>query len=72
MSQDTKMSEYARVFEELSHMDRLLMRGRQLVIQPKLQFRVIKAAHKGHMKEMKTIGTRGRTISGSRAKEQVT
>ena len=29
----------------------------QLVIPPKLQARVIEAAHEGHMKERKTIGT---------------
>ena len=34
MSKDTKNSEYARVFEELSYMDGLLLRGRQLVIPP--------------------------------------
>ena len=57
MSQGTKQSEYARVFEELTHMAGLLLKGRQLVIPPKLQARVIEAAHEGQMKERKTIGT---------------
>ena len=57
MSQGTKDSEYAKVFEELTHKEGLLLKGRQLVIPPSLQARVIEAAHEGHMKERKTIGT---------------
>ena len=57
MSQGTKQSEYAKVFEEFTHKDGLLLKGRQLVIPPRLQMRVIEAAHEGHMKERKTIGT---------------
>ena len=57
MSKGTNQSEYAGVFEELTHMDGLLLKGKQLVIPPKLQVRVIEAAHEGHMKERKTIGT---------------
>ena len=34
MSQGTKMSDYTRVFKELSHMDGVLLRGTQLVIPP--------------------------------------
>merc|ERR1712082_242345 len=48
MSGGTGQSEYAGVFQELSHLDGLLWKGRQLVIPPKLQVRVLEAAYEGH------------------------
>ena len=57
MGAQTKNSHYRQVFQEMTYIKGLLLKGTQLVIPPSLQREVIEAAHEGHMKERKTIAT---------------
>ena len=51
------LTRFSRVFEELSTVDGLVVRGEQLVIPKGLQAIVIQLAHEGHMGYEKTLNT---------------
>ena len=51
------LTKYQQVFAELTVVDRLVLRGEQLVIPEELQLIVVQLAHEGHMGYEKTIST---------------
>ena len=51
------LTRYSKVFEELSVIDGMVVRGEQLVIPRDLQAMVVQLAHEGHMGHEKTLNT---------------